>query len=461
MTCHCNGEVFRMPVSVPIHFGPMPHGQSVPLVPAAHEGGLAEIFTGLVSALLPRPRGANAQSPAEPVHLVPGATTRAAAGIATTAAGSTAIASTAAASTATASTAGQVGQKLPENKGAVAIGHPEAEPLASPAKAPANKTRTHDKKGKDSSSETAPIAQSPSVSDAIVAPGFSGQTPQAVAPPSSASPVVTPPQPSSDMAVAGAPRERPLPADAAQKPAEPHRATEVSARDERSLKPNVADASSAPAATSPTGGKPESAAVRADVMLEAVGLSGRSDAPQAAAIGSDAASPARAEQVSAAPTTVAATPVDQVAPALVGILKTTDGTQSVTVRLQPSDLGQVQIRLDRTAEGTAHVAITADKPETLQLLQRDEPRLQQVLDQAGVLSTGRSISFQAMPTDQVGASASRPDSMAAGSGNSGQGQSGGAWREHGDEQQSFGGGASSGQGQTRTRWFRAGLDITA
>jgi flagellar hook-length control protein FliK len=167
------------------------------------------------------------------------------------------------------------------------------------------------------------------------------------------------------------------------------------------------------------------------------------------------------EQAQAAPAAAQTASIDQVVPAVVKILGTTDGAQSVTVRLQPSELGQVQIRVDRTSEGMAHVSITADRPETLQMLQRDEPRLQQTLDQAGVASNGRTVTFQAAPPDQVGASASRPDSMESGAGGSGQGQSGGAWRESGDGQQSSDNGPRSGQGQTREHWYRAGLDITA
>jgi flagellar hook-length control protein FliK len=146
---------------------------------------------------------------------------------------------------------------------------------------------------------------------------------------------------------------------------------------------------------------------------------------------------------------------------LVGLLKATDSTSSVTVRLQPTDLGQVRIRIGQTAEGAAHIDITAERPETLQLLQRDEPRLQQALDQAGVLSTGRTVSFQVAAPEQVGATASRPDSMATGSDGSGQGQSGGPWRQNDDTQRDSGGGSDSDQGQARARWFRVGLDITA
>jgi flagellar hook-length control protein FliK len=156
-----------------------------------------------------------------------------------------------------------------------------------------------------------------------------------------------------------------------------------------------------------------------------------------------------------------AAPADQLAPALVGVLKTTDGTQSVTVRLQPAELGQVQIRVDRTTEGVSRVDITTDRPETLELLQRDQPKLDQALDQAGIPSSGRNVSFLLAPAEQLGAAASRPDSMSAGSGDTGQGQSQGAWRESSDSRHDPGSGPGPDQQQARARWFRAGLDITA
>jgi hypothetical protein len=156
-----------------------------------------------------------------------------------------------------------------------------------------------------------------------------------------------------------------------------------------------------------------------------------------------------------------ASPAGQVMPALVGLLKTIGGTQSVTVLLQPPALGEVQIRVDRTAEGSAHVDITAERSDTLALLQRDEPRLREMLDLAGVPLNGRSVNFQVATPEQIGVSTSRGDSMAAGSGNSGQGQSGSAWRQNEENQNDPENGPGSGQGQARARWFRAGLDITA
>ena len=223
-----------------------------------------------------------------------------------------------------------------------------------------------------------------------------------------------------------------------QKTLEPHRGAAAAARAEPTVQTeqsSTAGGSTAPAVAEV---RPERVTPLIDIVADTAALTAQSEAPQTIAPGVVAAASQRVVQDQPDPTTVGAAPIDQVAPALVGVLNATDGTQSVTVRLQPSELGQVTIRVDRSSEGMAHVNITADRPETLQLLQRDEPRLQQTLDQAGVPSSGRSVTFQATPPDQVGASAARPDTMEAGSGGSGQGQSGGAWRESGDGRQSSG-----------------------
>ncbi len=174
-----------------------------------------------------------------------------------------------------------------------------------------------------------------------------------------------------------------------------------------------------------------------------------------------AASVARADSNPATPAVAHATPSQQIALAVSGLAKSADGTQSVTVQLRPMELGQVQIRIDQTPGGPARVDISAEKPETLQMLQRDQPRLMQALDLAGVQVDGRSINFVSAPPDQVSASASRPDSMAAGFGDSNRGQNGDPSRGTDDTAYGHHADGESGNGHARTRWFRAGLDITA
>ena len=92
-------------------------------------------------------------------------------------------------------------------------------------------------------------------------------------------------------------------------------------------------------------------------------------------------------------TSAPASPASQVAPALVSLGHAPDGAQRLTMRLDPPELGQVQMRIDRPPDAPARVEITVEKAETLTLLLRDQPQLQHALDQAGVPPEGRSVTF--------------------------------------------------------------------
>ncbi len=101
-----------------------------------------------------------------------------------------------------------------------------------------------------------------------------------------------------------------------------------------------------------------------------------------------------------------ALPAAQVAPALAIVAKAPDGTQQMTVRLNPDQLGMVQIRLDRSPSGATHIQILADRPETLQALQRDQPALHKTLDEAGIPGAGRTMVFHDAPRAETQASSS-------------------------------------------------------
>jgi hypothetical protein len=124
-------------------------------------------------------------------------------------------------------------------------------------------------------------------------------------------------------------------------------------------------------------------------------------------------------ETTAAPATARAhaapppTPAAQITPALLTLAKTADGGQQMTVRLNPAELGMVQIRIERAASGLTQIDITADKPATLLALQRDQPALHRTLDDAGISQAGRTVTFHS--TELPSASAS------SGSGGSGSG----------------------------------------
>jgi flagellar hook-length control protein FliK len=163
----------------------------------------------------------------------------------------------------------------------------------------------------------------------------------------------------------------------------------------------------------------------------------------------------------------AASPVAQLAPALVQMGHAPDGAQRLTVRLDPPELGQVQVRIDRSSEAAARVEITVEKPETLTLLLRDQPQLQHALDLAGVPAEGRSVTFHIASPEPASrnsepATAPAPGVAAGGLNNDG---SHGAPRQGGQSARQQGPAQDSSETEFTpiglTGWLRGGLDITA
>ena len=96
---------------------------------------------------------------------------------------------------------------------------------------------------------------------------------------------------------------------------------------------------------------------------------------------------------------------------LVSLRHMADGTQRVTMRLDPPELGRVQVRIDRPTDASARVEITVEKAETLTLLLRDQTQLQRALDQAGVPVEGRSVTFHIASPEPAPRSDASPTPM--------------------------------------------------
>ena len=60
------------------------------------------------------------------------------------------------------------------------------------------------------------------------------------------------------------------------------------------------------------------------------------------------------------------------------------GKSSFEIRLDPADLGRIDVRvqIDQNGQVTSH--LTVEKPETLSMLRQDAPQLQQALSDAGL-----------------------------------------------------------------------------
>ncbi len=131
---------------------------------------------------------------------------------------------------------------------------------------------------------------------------------------------------------------------------------------------------------------------------------------------------------------------------------------TVTLRLDPSELGHVQIRVERLPDGTAAVHVAAERPDTLRLLAADQPQLHRALDSAGVPQEGRSLSLTlATPGDGGGfGTGGAGDGGGANGGGAASGGGNGGWRQN---RTPFPAGESV--DPLSTGWLRAGVDITA
>ena len=68
------------------------------------------------------------------------------------------------------------------------------------------------------------------------------------------------------------------------------------------------------------------------------------------------------------------------------------GDSRFTIRLDPPELGRIDVNLTMNSHGHAQAVLTVEKPQTLDLLQRDASSLERALKDAG-LELGSNLSF--------------------------------------------------------------------
>jgi flagellar hook-length control protein FliK len=70
-----------------------------------------------------------------------------------------------------------------------------------------------------------------------------------------------------------------------------------------------------------------------------------------------------------------------------------NGKSNFEIRLDPADLGRIDVRIsiDSTGQMTSHLMV--EKPETLSMLQQDAPQLQQALNDAGFKTGDSGLQF--------------------------------------------------------------------
>ena len=174
----------------------------------------------------------------------------------------------------------------------------------------------------------------------------------------------------------------------------------------------------------------------------------------------------------AAKPAILAAPAQQIASALMEIGTGVGGSHLLTLRLHPEALGEVQVRIEHGADAPAQVEITVTRAETLALLRADSTALGHALDQAGIPSQDRSVTFFLAPPPtgdgfpHAGLGQQMSEQQMAGQQMMGQGFSTGSGRQHGAAGDGSGLGQDAGgtvpvSASVTVGWTRAGLDITA
>lgn len=72
-----------------------------------------------------------------------------------------------------------------------------------------------------------------------------------------------------------------------------------------------------------------------------------------------------------------------------------DGRDSLTIRLDPVEMGEIQIRLQFDDRGTMRAIVSAENSAALEMLRRDSADLARALGDAGVRTDGQSFQFEA------------------------------------------------------------------
>jgi flagellar hook-length control protein FliK len=69
------------------------------------------------------------------------------------------------------------------------------------------------------------------------------------------------------------------------------------------------------------------------------------------------------------------------------------GKSHFEIRLDPADLGRIDVRIDVDRNGHVTSHLTVEKPETLSMLRQDAPQLQRQLDDAGFKTGDGGLQF--------------------------------------------------------------------
>ncbi|MBL8697246.1 MAG: flagellar hook-length control protein FliK [Alphaproteobacteria bacterium] len=70
-----------------------------------------------------------------------------------------------------------------------------------------------------------------------------------------------------------------------------------------------------------------------------------------------------------------------------------EGVDRITIKLQPPELGRIDVRIDVGVDGRIQAVFAAERPATMEILQRDVRELERALQNAGLSTDAGSLSF--------------------------------------------------------------------
>jgi flagellar hook-length control protein FliK len=85
------------------------------------------------------------------------------------------------------------------------------------------------------------------------------------------------------------------------------------------------------------------------------------------------------------------------------------GQNRISISLHPAELGQIDVRLNLSNDGTVRAIVSIERPETFDLLQRDARGLEKALQDAGLKTDSGSLSFNLKGEAEQDTAARRED----------------------------------------------------
>ena len=104
-----------------------------------------------------------------------------------------------------------------------------------------------------------------------------------------------------------------------------------------------------------------------------------------------ATTPAAASQLTATAAASAPVPVSGLAMEIAASAKS--GKTRFEIRLDPAELGRIDVRIDVDRHGQVTSHLTVERPETLSMLRQDANQLQRALDNAGLSTSNSGLQF--------------------------------------------------------------------